>query len=188
MDRRKFGQRNESPYDAAGLKEGRPIYLIGFMGCGKSTVSRRLAARLGWPRLEMDDILAGRAGKPITKIFEEDGEEAFRQMESGLLRETGGRAAVVSCGGGVVLRPENVEMMKANGTIVLLSASPQTIYERVKDHTTRPVLNGRMNVAYIRELMEKRAPFYKAAAGMTVPVDGRSVEEIVEEIAAEVFR
>ena len=165
-------------------RTGRPIYLIGFMGCGKSTVSRALAARLGWERLEMDDILSERAGKPITKIFEEDGEEAFRRMESDLLRETGGRAVVVSCGGGVVLRPENVRTMRANGSVVLLSALPETIYRRVKGHTNRPILNGHMNVEYIRELMEKRAPFYEAAAGFTVPVDGRTAEEIAEEIAA----
>ena len=161
----------------------RPVYLIGFMGSGKSAVGRRLAKRLGVRCLEMDEILAARAGKPIAQIFEEDGEEAFRRMESGLLRETAAQGAVVSCGGGVVLRAENVKTMKENGTVVLLQATPQTIYERVKSHTGRPILNGHMSVEYITGLMEKRAPFYEAAAGITVQVDGRDIEEIAKEIA-----
>lgn len=160
----------------------RPVYLIGFMGCGKSTVGRQLAKRLGWPCLEMDEVLAGMAGKPIPQIFAEDGEEAFRRMESRLLEKTGGQAAIVSCGGGVALRAENIETMKRNGTVVFLTAEPQTIYNRVKNHTNRPLLNGHMNVEYIAGLMKERAPFYAAAAELTVTVDGRLIDEIVGEI------
>ncbi|MCI8566777.1 MAG: shikimate kinase [Lachnospiraceae bacterium] len=163
-------------------KSKEPIYLIGFMGCGKSTIGRALAKRLGVNCLEMDEILVKRAGKPIAKIFEEDGEEVFRRMESELLCETAGQAAVVSCGGGVALRTENAERMRQNGIVFLLAATPQTIYERVKKHTGRPLLNGHMNVEYIAQLMEKRAPFYEAAAEITVRVDGRGIEEIVDEI------
>ncbi len=165
-------------------KKKSPVYLIGFMGCGKSTIGRRLAGRLGADCLEMDEILAKRAGKTIAKIFEEDGEAAFRRMESELLRETAGQAAVVSCGGGVALRQENAAQMRRTGTVLFLAAAPQTIYERVKNHTGRPLLDGHMNVEYITELMEKRAPYYEAAAEITVRVDGRGIEEIVDEIVA----
>ena len=161
----------------------RTVYLIGFMGSGKSTVSRQLAEYLSVKQLEMDDILTAQAGKSITRIFEEDGEEAFRRMESELIRRIGSEEpAVVSCGGGVVLRRENAENMKKNGIVVFLSAEPQTIYERVKNSTHRPVLNGHMNVEYIAQLMEKRAPFYEAAADITVFVDNKSSAQVAKEI------
>lgn len=164
------------------------IYLIGFMGSGKSTISRRLSERLQVKRLEMDDMLTVQAGKPITKIFEEDGEETFRRMESELICRIGaGEPAVVSCGGGAALRRENVENMKKSGTVVLLSASPQTIYARVKNSTHRPLLNGHMNVEDITELMAKREPFYRAAADITVSVDGKSSDQAAEEILEKVL-
>lgn len=163
----------------------RPLYLIGFMGSGKSTVSRFLSEMLHTPKIEMDELLVERAGKPITRIFEEDGEAVFRQMETELLREIGaGEAAIVSCGGGVVLRPENVEIMKRTGTILMLSATPETIYSRVRHSTRRPILNGNMNVGYIAGLMAKRDPAYRAAADVTVTIDGKTSEIVAGEIAA----
>ncbi|MBP3700601.1 MAG: shikimate kinase [Lachnospiraceae bacterium] len=171
----------------------KPLYLIGFMGSGKSTVSRFLAETLEGKKIEMDDLLAERAGKPITQIFAEDGEEAFRQMETQLLEEIGvGEPAIVSCGGGVVLRPQNVEIMKRTGTILMLSAMPETIYNRVKHSTKRPILNGNMNVEFIAGLMAKRDPAYRAAADVTVSIDGKTSEivagEIVEILRAEMTK
>lgn len=161
----------------------KPLYIIGFMGSGKSTVSRHISRALGIPKIEMDDLLAERAGKPITQIFAEDGEEVFRQMETELLREIGGGEPVlVSCGGGVVLRPENVEIMKATGTILMLSATPQTIYNRVRHSTKRPILNGNMNVEFIAELMAKRDPAYRAAADVTVSIDGKTSDIVAKEL------
>ena len=131
----------------------------------------------------MDDLLAERAGKPITQIFAEDGEEVFRQMETALLREIGaGEPALVSCGGGVVLRPENVEIMKTTGTILMLSATPQTIFQRVRHSTKRPILNGNMNVEFIAELMTKRDPAYRAAADVTVSIDGKTSDIVAKEL------
>lgn len=160
-----------------------PIYLIGFMGCGKSTISKKLAAELQASQIEMDEILVTQFGKPITEIFADEGEEAFRQAETALIRSLGeAGAAVVSCGGGVAMRQENVRYMKEKGVVVLLQASPRTIYERVRNSTSRPLLNGHMDVAYIAGLMAKRAPFYEAAADLTVSVDGKRVDQITEEI------
>lgn len=159
------------------------IMLIGFMGCGKSTVAAELTKRLSLEQIEMDALIAKEAGMSIPDIFATYGEEYFRKLETDMLRKFRDlKPVVVSCGGGVVLRDENIEIMKGQGRIVWLTATPQTVYERVKDSTDRPVLNGNMNVAYIGELMEKRREQYQAAADILVATDGKTVEEICDEI------
>lgn len=165
------------------MKLEKHIFLIGFMGCGKSTNAAQLARMTGARQLEMDQEIVLSQGMEIADIFAVHGETYFRDLETELLRDLRGREPmVVSCGGGAVLREENVELMKAAGTIVLLSARPETIFERVRHSTERPVLNGNMNLPYIRELMEKRRPRYEAAADKTVATDGRTAEEICMEI------
>ena len=159
------------------------IFLIGFMGCGKSTIARMLSEKLGVAQVEMDEVIVQEQEMSITEIFEKYGEEHFRDIETELvsrLQEKEG--VVVSCGGGAVLREENRERMKASGAIVWLTAKPETILERVKHSTNRPVLNGHMNVEYIAELMEKRRGCYEDAADYMVATDGKSREEICEEI------
>ena len=159
------------------------IFLIGFMGCGKSTVARTLSKKLGVTQVEMDELIVEEQGMPITEIFEKYGEGHFRDIETDLVRRFQEKAGVVvSCGGGAVLREENRSMMKQSGVIVLLTAEPETILERVKSSTNRPVLNGNMNVEYITELMERRRASYEDAADVCVATDGKSVEEICREI------
>ena len=159
------------------------IYLIGFMGSGKSAVSREISEKYGYTTVEMDEEIVKEAGKPITRIFAEEGEEGFRQMETELLAKLAGTAGqVVSCGGGTALREENVSRMRESGTIILLKASPETIYERVKKSKDRPLLNGNMNVEYIEELMGKRKKAYEQAAQREVETDQKSVKEIAGEI------
>ena len=94
------------------------------------------------------------------------------------------KQAVISCGGGAALREENVAEMKKNGRVVLLTASPQTIYERVKDSTDRPILNGNNNIEFITELMEKRREKYEKAADIVIYTDGKTVLQICEELIA----
>ena len=167
----------------AGLKEH--IFLIGFMGCGKSTNAACLAEMTGARQVEMDQMIVENEGMAIADIFEEKGEAYFRELETELIKSFAGvKPAVISCGGGAVLKEENVRLMKESGKIVLLTAEPGTIYERVKDSTERPVLNGNMNVGYIEELMEKRRPKYEAAADVTIATDGKTSEEICGEILA----
>lgn len=162
---------------------GKHIYLIGFMGAGKSAVARQLQKKLGIPLIEMDQEIADRQGMEIKKIFECYGEAYFRDLETNLLREIASDApAVVSCGGGAVLREENTELMRKNGMIVLLTASPETIYERVRYGTNRPLLNGKMNVEAIRELMEERRAAYEHASQYVVATDGKRPEEIADGI------
>lgn len=159
------------------------IMLIGFMGTGKSTIADKLKEKLQVEQIEMDVLIAKEAGMSIPEIFETYGEDHFRDLETAMLRKfQEKKPVVVSCGGGVVLREENIEIMKGQGRIVLLTASPQTIYERVKNSTDRPVLNGNMNVEYISSLMEKRRARYEAAADITVATDKKTVEEICQEI------
>lgn len=159
------------------------IFLIGFMGTGKSTVARALSAASGRPALEMDERVAEENGMEIRDLFDRFGEEYFRDLESLLVEKICREpAAVVSCGGGAVLRSRNVEAMKKAGTIVLLTAAPETVLGRVKGDDSRPVLKGKMNAEAIGELMEKRRAAYENAADLTVATDGRTPEEIGREI------
>ena len=159
------------------------IVLIGFMGVGKSTVSDYLSKILASPQVEMDQVIVNKEHMSINKIFEEYGEEYFRNCETNLLIELQKKNnQIVSCGGGVAMREINVREMKKNGRVVLLTASPETILERVKDSDERPLLRGRKNTEYISELMEIRRPKYRAAADIIVDTDHKNVEEIAEEI------
>jgi shikimate kinase len=159
------------------------IYLIGFMGAGKSSVARMIEAQAGAKRVEMDELIEEQQGMKITEIFDRYGEAHFRDLETELLRSfVGQENLVVSCGGGSVLRDENTALMKQDGCIVLLTATPETIYERVKDSTNRPILNGNMNVEYIRGLMEKRRERYETVADIVVATDGKSKDAICAEI------
>ncbi len=159
------------------------ILLIGFMGAGKSTVADYMKKAYSMDVVEMDQIIAERQGLSISEIFEKYGEEFFRDLETALLVEMQSRKnVVISCGGGVPMRERNVKEMKKNGRVVLLTAKPETILERVKDDHNRPLLEGKKNVEYIAELMEKRREKYQAAADLIVETDGRTAEEICGEI------
>lgn len=159
------------------------LFLTGFMGCGKSTISGKLRELYGMETLEMDETIEEREGMKISKIFEIYGEAYFRDAETRLLTEMRERKnVVVSCGGGTVMRRENVSEMKKNGKIILLTAEPETVYERVKDSHNRPLLENNKTVSYITELMEKRRPKYEAAADLIVHTDDRDAEEICREI------
>ena len=161
------------------------IFLIGFMGAGKSTVAAELERQLHIPHAEMDALIVEREGMAISDIFAEKGETYFRDAETALLKDlTEKKGIIISCGGGAVMRDENAALMKQCGKIVLLTATPETIYERVKDSTDRPILNGNMNVDYIRELMEKRKDRYLAVADVIVATDQKSAKEITREILA----
>jgi len=159
------------------------IFLVGFMGAGKSTIADQLEKMLEMKRVEMDALIQKQSGMIISEIFEKFGEDYFRNLESNLLIELQKESQlIVSCGGGVVIRPENAAYMKEHGRIVWLNASPQTIYERVKDSKERPILNNNMNVEFIEELFEKRRDKYEKAADVIVETDDKNVVEICEEI------
>lgn len=159
------------------------IVLIGFMGTGKSTVSDCLHSMFGMKVVEMDQVIAEREQMSIPDIFAAYGEEYFRGLETRLLVEMQSRKnTVVSCGGGAALRERNVAEMKKNGKVVLLTASPETVYERVKDDGGRPLLEGRKDVKGISELMEQRRAKYEAAADIVINTDNKTVIQVCEEL------
>lgn len=164
------------------------IVLIGFMGAGKTTVSEYLKDAYGMELVEMDQVISQREKMSIPDIFEVKGEAYFRNLETELLKELQSRRnTVISCGGGTAMREENVWEMKKNGKVVLLTVTPETVYERVKNSEERPILNGNKNIAYIAGLMEERRQKYEAAADVTVSTDGRTVQDICEETIMKVM-
>ena len=159
------------------------IYLTGFMGTGKSTILNSLHEKCGFQKVEMDEQIAAEEGMSIPSIFQEKGEDYFRSLETDLVKRISRMdQVVVSCGGGTVMRQCNVDVMKENGIIVLLTATPETVYDRVKGSHNRPLLEQNMNPEYIAKLMEERRPRYEAAADIKVQTDGRTSREICTEI------
>lgn len=162
------------------------IVLIGFMGAGKSTIASMMQEAFSMEVIEMDQVIVDQQGMSIPEIFEKYGEEYFRDLETRLLIEMQDhRNVIISCGGGVALRERNVKEMKKNGRVVFLTASPETILERVKDDEDRPLLQGHKNVEDISEMMEKRRPKYEAAADIVIRTDGKSAYDICREIVSE---
>lgn len=159
------------------------IFLIGFMGAGKSTISDYMHTLFAMDVIEMDEIISRREGMSIPDIFEMHGEEYFRNAETDLLIEMQSRSnAIISCGGGVPMRENNVREMKKNGRIVLLTAEPTTILDRVKDSHDRPLLENNKTVGFIEDLMEKRREKYEGAADIILKTDGKTELDICNEM------
>ena len=159
------------------------IFLIGYMGTGKSSVAAHMTKTYDMEVVEMDEMIVCREGMSISDIFAKHGEDYFRDAETKLLKEICLQEnKVVSCGGGVVLRKQNIEEMRKGGKIVLLSAKPETILERVKDDNSRPLLAGNKTIAFISEMMEKRREKYEGVADIIIQTDNKSVVDICEEM------
>ena len=156
------------------------IVLLGFMGTGKSTVGRVLARRLGMQFLDMDAILVERAGKPIARIFAEEGEPHFRAMERVLSQELSQQhGMVIACGGGVVLNPDNVRDYSRTGRVVCLTATPEAIFKRTAKDRNRPLLEEKDRMQRIVELLEKRKALYGAIPHQ-VDTTTPSAEQVAE--------
>lgn len=166
------------------LRADQKLFLIGYMGSGKTTIARTLSARNGIAWVDMDDEIIKTAGKSISDIFAQDGEEAFRSLETSLLKELSEKSGtmIISCGGGVILKDENIAIMKQHGEVIHLSADPETIYHRVKHSTNRPLLKGNMNIDYITQMMEERRERYEKARTAQIITDGKSAESVASEI------
>ncbi len=167
----------------------RHVILIGFMGCGKSTVGIRLSYRLRRVVEDTDKLIERKAGKSISDIFKEDGEAAFRQMETNCLKELMAlkEERIISTGGGLPMRVENHELLKQLGCVVYLRISPQCVWERLKNDTTRPLLQCDDPMAKIEELLAKRAPVYEQAADVILDVDGKNMEEVLAELESKLI-
>lgn len=157
--------------------------LIGFMGAGKTFTGRELARLLGMRFVDMDDEIVKRAGMAISEIFARYGEEHFRDIETEVLKELSDASGlVVGCGGGVVVKDRNVPLLKDSNMVVFLKASPEVIYQRVKDDDSRPLLKVDDPMQRIRDLLEARMARYIGAADLVVDTDGKSPLEVAEEI------
>lgn len=165
----------------------RNIFLVGFMAVGKTSVGRELSSLTGWPLIDSDDVIVARAGKPIARVFEDDGEAAFRLLERSVIRDIcAGSGRIISCGGGAFIDPENRRRMLQGGLVVCLGARPQTIYDRVlaeagENKPVRPLLAGGDPLGRIKELLAQRAEAY-SQAHHTVPTDGLTPEQVTERI------
>jgi shikimate kinase len=162
------------------------VALIGFMGVGKTAVARRLAEKVGKRLVELDSLIEQQAGKSIARIFQEDGEVAFRELEIDVTREVAaGKNQVIACGGGIVLNQINIDRLKKDAVVVYLTASLEVILKRVSaDNSVRPLLEKGNKENAIKELLEFRQPFYERAADMKIDTSGLDIEAVVEQVIA----
>ena len=163
------------------------IYFVGMMGSGKSAIVRSLSKLFDVKGLDVDDLIEKQQGSSIKKIFDEKGEEYFRKLETGVLKDISKKSGfLIATGGGVVIREENLEMLKRNGVVFSLAATPEEIWKRVGHEIHRPLLQALQPLDRIRQMLAVRAPFY-ARANCIIHTTGLSIEEVTDQII-EVFQ
>lgn len=160
------------------------IILVGFMGCGKTTIGKKLAKAFGYEFLDTDAMIEEQQGKRISDIFAQEGEEAFRQMETELLMQLRREAVrkVIATGGGMPVREGNRRLLREVGTVVFLEAEFDTILERLQNDTTRPLAEGEDREKRLRPLYELRYPLYQEAAEVCVDTEGKSFYAMIQEL------
>lgn len=160
------------------------IVLIGFMATGKTTVGRRLASRLGLQFVDTDMEIEKVTGKTVAEMFYKYGMIRFRSEESLVIKKLSARAGlVIATGGGAVLDPENVKALKQNGVLIRLTASPEIIFQRVKNKRTRPLLNNTEDLQeLINRMMAEREEAYRSVADFTVDTGAGTRYQVVENI------
>ncbi len=159
------------------------IVLVGFMGTGKSTVGKILAKRLNRTWIDVDQKIEENEKRKIAEIFEKDGEARFRQLEKEMIKNIVlGQNLIITTGGGAVLDAENRAALKKNGFVITLSATPETIFKRVRQSRHRPLLKGDL-LKEIERLLAEREPFYRES-DCTFSTDGKSAAEVAEIIEA----
>ena len=161
------------------------IALVGLRGTGKTTVGKRLAMRWGWSFVDTDDVVESQAGKTISRIFAEDGESRFRELEAkGVSDSFALDRVVLATGGGAILRPETCATLKSNGFVIWLTGSATILAERVShDKTTsdrRPALTAFTGAEELDTLLRAREPFYREVAHLSVDTTNRTPDEIAE--------
>jgi shikimate kinase len=161
------------------------VILIGFMGCGKTTIGYKLSYRLRKAVIDTDKEIEKEEKRSISDIFAAEGEEYFREQETACLRKLTKTVnnQIISVGGGLPMREINRELMHQLGQVIYLRAKAETIYQRVKNDTTRPLLQGENPQEKIKALLAERKENYESAADIIVDVDGKELEQIVNEIA-----
>ncbi len=159
------------------------IYLVGFMGTGKTSVGRELARKKKWQFVDLDELIELREKQVISDIFAKKGEPYFRKAEKKVLKEVASQKNfVVACGGGIVLDKDNIRIMKETGRLICLTASPQIILKRTSGYTQRPLLNVPEPKKQVKLLLKLRAPYY-AKADKTIDTSKISIKEAAAKIA-----
>lgn len=157
------------------------IFLIGMMGCWKSTVGRKLATSLGFKFIDTDDEIEEATGESIVDIFNERGETQFRKMEMAYFVEKSLQSGyVISTGGGIILTEANRNSLKYNGITILLKASPEILSNRIKNSGVRPLLNGADDHNQLSAIWEERKEFYEESANLTIETDILNPTQVVE--------
>jgi len=170
------------PECVAGTRVIQNLALIGFMGTGKSSVGRHAAHLLHFTYLDTDQVIEARAGKTITEIFQQEGEPVFRDWEGRIVEELTHRTrTVIGTGGGLPVNPDNLASLKTHALVVCLWASPEKIFERVRNATHRPLLDEPDPLAKIRELLAQREPYYRQA-DVLVNTELRNVREVAIQV------
>ena len=164
---------------------GSNVYLVGMMGAGKTTVGKALARKTGLEFVDTDRLLVERTGVPVATIFEFEGEAGFRRRETAMIAEVAGRSGcVVATGGGAVLSEENRRAMRASGTVVYLRARLESLWERTRHDTSRPLLATPDPRATLAALLEKRDPLYREAAHIVVDTGAQGASTLVNRVMA----
>jgi shikimate kinase len=163
------------------------IVLIGFMASGKSTLGRVLQKDLGWPLISTDEYIEEQEGRKIAQIFKDFGESRFRDLEHKAILEItkSEKPLIIDCGGGIVLNPENIKLLKATGTLFYLSCNVDVIDERIHMQPTRPLLDVPDPKAKIEELLEERKALYQQADFIIDTSDGdmvRAAAEVLQKV------
>jgi shikimate kinase len=158
------------------------IYLVGFMGTGKTVVGQEVARQLSQQFVDLDSQIEERQNRRISQIFAEDGEAYFRSLEKQALQQiAAGKNLVVSCGGGIILYKDNIQIMKQTGRMICLTSRPEVILTRTQGYRQRPLLNVDNPAEKIEELLKIRAPFY-AQADCTVDTSDLTVSQVVDKV------
>jgi shikimate kinase len=161
------------------------LYLTGMMGSGKSVTGKCLAQYAGYSFVDLDERIQEKLGRSINEIFENEGEGFFREQETAALKETAAAGnCVVATGGGAVLRPENIEMMKRSGKIIFLETSLGVLWERVKTKKDRPLLKGQDPLKNLEKIFSDRRAAYEKSADLKVNSDGKTAEAVAHDIMA----
>ena len=165
------------------MDDKKNIILIGMMGAGKSTLGHLLDAKLSdFYYVDIDNKIEEEAGKLIPDIFEQDGEDYFRELESKVIKKfCSYHNQVIATGGGIVEKTENIDIMKKNGVLFYLKAKPQTLFERIKNSTHRPMLFHKDPMERINQLIKKREQLYEMA-DFEIDTEDKELLEIVNEI------
>lgn len=159
------------------------IVLIGFMGSGKTSVGKKLSALLEMDYIDTDDLIIKNSKLSVNEIFSRYGEDYFRDLEAQTVKNLQEvKYSIISCGGGIVLNPENIESLKSGGKIIWLKASPQENYNRLLGDTTRPLFQNNLSIDYLTKMLEGRLALYQAASDISIDTDGKNVDEIAMEV------